>query len=117
MAAPSPDFADALTTINAPVTLGFHDNSGGNTFYFGALSGTNPNAAFYDQYAGAPTVSIGSLNLSTTFAGQFQTSVNVTKTGTGTDPERQQHAHRQHDREQRHPGGDRQLQQQPGYRG
>jgi autotransporter-associated beta strand protein len=77
-------FADALTTINAPVTLGFHDNSGGNTYTFGALSGTNPSAAFYDQYAGAPTVSIGSLNLSTTFAGQFQTSVNVTKTGTGT---------------------------------
>jgi autotransporter-associated beta strand protein len=77
-------FADALTTINAPVTLGFHDNSGGNTYTFGALSGNNPNAAFYDQYAGAPTVSIGALNLSTTFAGQFQSSVNVTKTGTGT---------------------------------
>jgi autotransporter-associated beta strand protein len=75
---------DALTTINAPVTLGFHDNSGGNTYYFGALSGNNPNAAFYDQYAGAPTLSIGALNLSTTFAGQFQSSVNVTKTGTGT---------------------------------
>ena len=77
-------FADALTTVNAPVTMGFHDNSGGNTYTFGALSGTNPNAAFYDQYAGAPTLSIGSFNLSSTFAGQFQTSVNVTKTGTGT---------------------------------
>ena len=77
-------FADALTTVNAPVTMGFHDNSGGNTYTFGALSGNNPNAAFYDQYAGAPTLSIGALNLSTTFAGQFQSSVNVTKTGTGT---------------------------------
>ena len=76
--------AEALTTINAPVTLGFHDNSGGNTYTFGALSGTNPNAAFYDQYAGAPTLSIGALNQSTSFAGQFQTSVNVLKTGTGT---------------------------------
>ena len=76
--------AEALTTINAPITLGFHDNSGGNTFYFGALSGNNPNASFYDQYAGAPTVSIGALNQSTTFAGQFQSSINVTKTGTGT---------------------------------
>ena len=74
----------ALTTVNAPVSLGFHDNSGGNTFYFGALSGTDPNASFYDQYAGAPTLSIGALNLDTTFAGQFQTSVNVVKAGTGT---------------------------------
>jgi len=74
----------ALTTINAPVTLGFHDNSGGNTYYFGALSGNNPNAVFYDQYAGAPTFSIGALNLSTIFAGQFQSSANVIKTGTGT---------------------------------
>jgi autotransporter-associated beta strand protein len=77
-------FQNALTTINAPVTLGFHDNSFGNTFYFGALSGTNPNAAFYDQYAGAPTLNLGALNLNTTFAGQFQTSVNVVKAGTGT---------------------------------
>ncbi len=77
-------FSDALTTLNAPVTLGFHDNSAGNTYYFGALSGNNPNAAFYDQYAGAPTFSIGALNLSTTFAGQFQSSANVIKTGTGT---------------------------------
>jgi autotransporter-associated beta strand protein len=77
-------FSDALTTLNAPVTLGFHDNSGGNTYYFGALSGNNPNAALYDQYAGAPTFSIGALNLSTTFAGQFQSSANVIKTGAGT---------------------------------
>jgi autotransporter-associated beta strand protein len=77
-------FADALTTINAPVAIGFHDNSGGNTYTFGALSGTNPNASFYDQYAGAPTLSIGSLNLSTTFAGQFQSSLSVIKTGTGS---------------------------------
>jgi len=76
-------FQNALTTINAPVTLGFHDNSSGNTFYFGALSGTNPNAVFYDQYAGAPTLTLGALNLNTTFAGQFQTSLNLVKTGTG----------------------------------
>lgn len=75
---------DALTSVNGPVLMGFHDNSGGNTYYFGGLSGNNPNAAFYDQYAGAPNLSIGSLNLNTTFAGQFQTSINLTKTGTGT---------------------------------
>ena len=77
-------FNNALTTVNAPVTFGFYDNSGGNTFFFGALSGNNPAAAFYDYYAGAPTMQVGALNLSTTFAGQFQTSVNLVKTGTGT---------------------------------
>jgi len=77
-------FNNALTTINAPVTLGFYDNSGGNTYYFGALSGNNPAAAFYDYYAGAPTLQVGALNLNTTFAGQFQTSVNLVKIGTGT---------------------------------
>ncbi|HWC58871.1 MAG TPA: autotransporter-associated beta strand repeat-containing protein [Verrucomicrobiae bacterium] len=76
-------FQNAVTTINAPVAIGFHDNSGGNTYYFGALSGNNPAATFYDQYAGAPTLNIGALNLNTTFAGQFQTSVILTKTGTG----------------------------------
>ena len=77
-------FNNALTTVNAPVTFGFYDNSGGNTFYFGALSGNNPAAAFYDYYAGAPIMQVGALNLSTTFAGQFQTSLNLVKTGTGT---------------------------------
>ena len=77
-------FNNALTTINAPVTLGFYNNSGGNTYYFGGLSGTNPAAALYDYYAGAPTLQIGALNLNTTFAGQFQTSVNLVKIGTGT---------------------------------
>ena len=77
-------FNNALTTMNAPVSIGFYDNSGGNTFYFGALAGNNPAAAFYDYYAGAPTMQVGALNLNTTFAGQFQTSVNLVKTGTGT---------------------------------
>jgi autotransporter-associated beta strand protein len=76
-------FDDALTTFNAPVTMGFHDNSFGNTYYFGALSGTSPAAALYDAYAGAPTLEIGALNLNTAFAGQFQTSVNLVKTGSG----------------------------------
>ncbi len=77
-------FNNALTIINAPVALGFYDNSGGNTYYFGALSGNNPAAALYDYYAGAPTLQIGALNLNTTFAGQFQTSVNLVKIGAGT---------------------------------
>jgi autotransporter-associated beta strand protein len=77
-------FNNALTTVNAPVTFGFYDNSGGNTYYFGALAGNNPAAAFYDYYAGAPTMQVGAINLNTTFAGQFQTSVNLVKIGTGT---------------------------------
>jgi len=77
-------FPNAVTVMNTPVSLGFYDNSGGNTFYFGALSGTNAGTVLYLSYAGAPTLNIGSLNLNTTFAGQFQNSINLVKTGTGT---------------------------------
>ena len=77
-------FPNAATVMNSPVSLGFYDGSGGNTFYFGALSGTNPATALYLSYAGVPTLNIGSLNLSTSFAGQFQNSINLVKVGTGT---------------------------------
>jgi autotransporter-associated beta strand protein len=77
-------FPNAVTVMNSPVSLGFYDGSGGNTFSFGALSGTNPATALYLSYAGVPTVNIGSLNLSTTFAGQFQNTINLVKAGTGT---------------------------------
>jgi len=79
----SSGFNNALMTINVPVTMGFYDNSGGNTYYFGSLAGTNASVALYVYYGGAPTVQIGALNLDSTFAGQFQTSVNLVKTGTG----------------------------------
>jgi autotransporter-associated beta strand protein len=82
-------FDNATTVINAPVSIGFYDNSSGNTFNFGALSGTNANAVFYLNYAGSPTVKIGALNQSTTFAGQFQYTsgqnpLNLVKVGSGT---------------------------------
>jgi autotransporter-associated beta strand protein len=77
-------FPNAVTVMNSPVSLGFYDNSGGNTFYFGALSGTNTGTALYLSYAGAPTLNIGSLNLDSTFAGQFQNSINLVKVGNGT---------------------------------
>jgi len=77
-------FPNAVTVMNSPVSLGFYDNSSGNTFYFGALSGTNTGTALYLSYAGAPTLNIGSLNLDTTFAGQFQNTINLVKAGTGT---------------------------------
>jgi autotransporter-associated beta strand protein len=77
-------FPNAVTVMNSPVSLGFYDGSGGNTFSFGALSGTNANTVLYLSYAGAPTLNIGSLNLDSTFAGQFQNSINLVKAGTGT---------------------------------
>ena len=40
-------FPNAVTVMNSPVSLGFYDNSSGNTFYFGALSGTNTGTALY----------------------------------------------------------------------
>ena len=77
-------FPNAVTVMNSPVSLGFYDTSTGNTFSFGALSGTNANTVLYLSYAGAPTLNIGSLNLDSTFAGQFQNSINLIKVGTGT---------------------------------
>jgi autotransporter-associated beta strand protein len=77
-------FGGASVVMNTPVSLGFYDGSSGNTFYFGALSGTNPATVLYLSYAGAPTLNIGSLNLGSTFAGQFQNSINLVKVGTGT---------------------------------
>ena len=77
-------FPNAVTVMNSPVSLGFYDTSTGNTFSFGALAGTNANTVLYLSYAGAPTLNIGSLNLDSTFAGQFQNSINLIKVGTGT---------------------------------
>jgi len=77
-------FPNAVTVMNSPVSLGFYDGSSGSTFYFGALSGTNLNTVLYLSYAGAPTLNIGSLNLDTTFAGEFQNTINLVKAGTGT---------------------------------
>ncbi len=78
-------FDNALTTLNTPASMYFYDNSGGNTFYFGALSGTNASANVGNTASGGPaSLRIGALNLDTTFAGQFQGSVNVLKQGTGT---------------------------------
>ena len=73
-----------MTVMNSPVSLGFYDGSGGNTYYFGSLSGTNPATVLYLSYAGVPTLNIGSLNLNSTFAGQFQNSITLVKVGTGT---------------------------------
>jgi autotransporter-associated beta strand protein len=79
-------FNNALMTMNSPVDMEFHDNSGGNTFYFGALTGTNNGAVIgnLQNNAGPATLSIGALNLDMTFAGQFAGPANVVKTGTGT---------------------------------
>jgi autotransporter-associated beta strand protein len=78
-------FDNALTTLNTPASMLFYDNSGGNTFYFGALAGTNASASVgFTAAGGAASLRIGALNLNTTFAGQFQSTVNLVKQGTGT---------------------------------
>ncbi len=78
-------FDNALTTFNSPVWMYFYDNSGGNTFYFGALSGTNTSSVIgYTANGGAATLQLGALNLDTTYAGQFQSTLNLVKNGTGT---------------------------------
>ena len=78
-------FDNALTTFNSPVWMYFYDNSGGNTYYFGALSGTNASSVIgYTANGGAATLQLGALSLDTAYAGQFQGTVNLVKNGTGT---------------------------------
>jgi autotransporter-associated beta strand protein len=78
-------FDNALTVFSSPVHMDFNDNSGGNTFFFGALAGTNTSAVLGNTSAGgAATLQIGALNTDTTFAGQFQSTANLVKIGTGT---------------------------------
>ena len=78
-------FNSALTTFNSPVHMDFNDNSTGNTYYFGALAGNDPNSVIGNTTAGnAATLQIGALNLDTTFAGQFQGTAKLVKTGSGS---------------------------------
>jgi autotransporter-associated beta strand protein len=73
-------------TINLDnVNLGGRDNSGGNTFSIGALSGTSTAKLGGAHYAGALTYSIGALNKSTTFDGTISNSTNSTDTASGSN--------------------------------
>jgi autotransporter-associated beta strand protein len=62
-------------------------NSGGNTFYLGALSGDATSSYAGGGYAGGDTCVVGGLNLDTTFAGIITNTVNtnrIVKVGSGT---------------------------------
>ena len=73
-------------TVNLDnVNLGGRDNSGGNTFSIGALSGTSTAKLGGAHYAGALTYSIGALNKNTTFDGTISNSTNSTDSASGSN--------------------------------
>jgi autotransporter-associated beta strand protein len=59
-------------------------NTGGNTFTYGALKGADQNAILAGGTAGAPTTTVGALNLNTSFAGVIQGNTILTLVGTGS---------------------------------
>jgi autotransporter-associated beta strand protein len=78
-------FDGALTTFDAPVHMDFYNNSGGNTYRFGALSGTSASAAIgYPSTGGAANLLVGALNRDTSFAGQIIGTAALRKLGTGS---------------------------------
>jgi autotransporter-associated beta strand protein len=73
-------------TVNLDnVNLGGRDNSGGNTFSIGALSGTSTAKLGGAHYAGALTYSIGALNKSSTFDGTISNSTSSTDSASGSN--------------------------------
>ena len=80
------NLANATVKLDNVALIGRH-NSGGNTLYVGALTGTATSGFQGSGYAGPMTLIVGGLNLDTTFAGSI-TSVNntnrIVKAGTGT---------------------------------
>ena len=60
------------------------NNSGGNTFNMGALSGTGDGILTSSGTGPGTTYSVGMLGTSTTYGGQFQGDCSLTKIGSGT---------------------------------
>lgn len=81
------NLANAVVNLD-DVSLESHDNSGGNTFQIGALSGTATAVLAGSDYAGSQTYQVGALNLNTTFAGTITDGngimTYVKKVGTGS---------------------------------
>jgi autotransporter-associated beta strand protein len=79
-------WGSATVNLNS-VTLVGHHNSGGNTFFIGALNGTSTSSLGGSEYAGPESWKVGGLNLDCTFAGSisnYSATTNVfTKIGTG----------------------------------
>ena len=88
----SPSFDGNLSeaTVNLNnVGICSWNNSGGNTFSFGALNGTSTASIIGSAYAGGMTVSIGGLNTNSVFAGSITNTggggnTALIKTGTGS---------------------------------
>ncbi|MCW1886383.1 autotransporter-associated beta strand repeat-containing protein [Luteolibacter flavescens] len=76
-------FANTSVDLVGSVLLEPSNNTNGNTYTFGALSGNSATAGIKGpSQGGASTLSIGALNTSTTFAGQTLVG-HLTKTGSG----------------------------------
>lgn len=78
-------FASATVDLGGSAFLQPSNNSGGNTYSFGALSGSSTTAGIVGpSQGGTTTLSVGALNTSTSFAGSIQGNTSLTKVGTGT---------------------------------
>jgi len=80
------NLGNAILNLDNVTTTGRH-NSGGNSWSIGALNGTATSSIGGSGFAGIETVTIGGLNLDSTFAGTILNGVSTTtvnKTGTGT---------------------------------
>jgi fibronectin-binding autotransporter adhesin len=79
-------WGSATVNLNS-VTLVGHHNSGGNTFFIGALNGTSASFLGGSEYAGPESWKVGGLNVDCTFAGSisnYSATTNIfTKIGTG----------------------------------
>jgi len=77
-------FANCSVDLAGTVLLEPSNNSNGNTYSIGSLSGSSATAGIKGPaQGGATTLSIGALNTSTSFAGQTLVG-HLTKVGTGT---------------------------------
>lgn len=78
-------FASATVDLGGSALLQPSNNSTGNTYNFGALSGSSATAGIIGpSQGGTTTLSVGGLNSSTSFAGTLQGNTGLTKVGTGT---------------------------------
>jgi len=66
------------------ITCGGNNNSGGNTFNMGALTGTSDATLSSDGTGAGMIYSVGMLGTSTTFGGKFSGDCSLTKVGAGT---------------------------------
>ncbi len=77
-------YSNATVNFNGALDIQFNDNSGGNTFAYGAIAGTNSAVQIGNTSAGgAPRLVTGLLNTDASFAGRFVNTAQIIKNGTG----------------------------------